>query len=143
MQLYFAYGSNLDQEQMADRCPTARFYKFAVLPQNKLIFTGYSKVRLGSVASVIPDPQKYVEGVLYEVGDSDLESLDKYEGVPTSYTRTQVQVITDEGHPAQAWVYVKSEVTPPSPPSEGYYSLIYKHYARYGFNRSHLEEAKK
>lgn len=140
--LYFAYGSNLDQEQMADRCPNARFYKFAVMPDTRLIFTGYSQVRKGSVASITSAPQKYVEGVLYSVDESDLMSLDRYENTPVSYQRGMTKVITDSGEVVEAWVYTKSEQEP-SVPHDDYFSKIYKFYARYGFNRAHLEEAKK
>ena len=41
--LYFAYGSNLDAEQMKARCPTARPLRTARLADHRLGFTHYSK----------------------------------------------------------------------------------------------------
>jgi hypothetical protein len=37
--LYFAYGSNMNWQQMQDRCPSARFFGVALLPDHKLAFT--------------------------------------------------------------------------------------------------------
>jgi hypothetical protein len=37
--LYFAYGSNMNWEQMKTRCPSARFVAVALLPDYKLAFT--------------------------------------------------------------------------------------------------------
>ena len=40
--LYFAYGSNLDPEQMASRCPSARVAFLARLADHRLDFTYFS-----------------------------------------------------------------------------------------------------
>jgi gamma-glutamylcyclotransferase len=40
---YFAYGSNLSLKQMAERCPEAKPKFTAILPNYKVIFTGWSR----------------------------------------------------------------------------------------------------
>lgn len=139
--LYFAYGSNLDQEQMADRCPDARFGQFAVLPDFRLIYTGYSHLRKGSVASVISEASTYVEGVLYEITEQDLFLLDKYEGVPHSYERGLKRVISDDGREMEAWVYFRRD-SEFGVPHEDYDNNLRRFYVRYGFNLEHLVGAR-
>ena len=50
--LYFAYGSNLDDAQMRDRCADARVVGRATLPNYALVFGGFSHRWGGAVASV-------------------------------------------------------------------------------------------
>jgi hypothetical protein len=51
--LYFAYGSNLDDEQMRSRCASAQPVARAVLPNYALAFGGFSHRWDGAVASVV------------------------------------------------------------------------------------------
>ena len=52
--LYFAYGSNINLEQMADRCPAAEVVGTAVLDGYELLFRGK---RSGyGVATIEPQP---------------------------------------------------------------------------------------
>ena len=77
---YFAFGSNMDEEQMAHRCPGARPLAFATLPQHRLVFRGPSRNRGGGVASVDPYDGQEVHGVVWEVTEPDLLTLDRLEG---------------------------------------------------------------
>lgn len=49
--LYIAYGSNLDQRQMARRCPTAEVVCSGMLYGHELLFRGS---QFGAVATVVP-----------------------------------------------------------------------------------------
>ena len=49
--LYIAYGSNLDQRQMARRCPTAEVVCSGMLYGHELLFRGS---QFGAVATVEP-----------------------------------------------------------------------------------------
>ena len=51
--LYFAYGSNLDGDQMRLRCPSARVEARAVLPEHAVTFSGFSHRWNSSVATVV------------------------------------------------------------------------------------------
>ena len=52
--LYFAYGSNLDADQMRTRCPTARAVSQARLPDHRLAFTHPSRRWRGGSADIVP-----------------------------------------------------------------------------------------
>jgi gamma-glutamylcyclotransferase (GGCT)/AIG2-like uncharacterized protein YtfP len=77
--LYFAYGSNMDAEQMKERCPSAKFVCRAKLPSHRLAFTRKSVRRGCGVADILRDEMKDVWGVVYELLENELENLDKDE----------------------------------------------------------------
>lgn len=53
---YFAYGSNMDINQMKDRCPDAEFMNVAYLKGYRFVYDGYSKKRRGAVANIVAKP---------------------------------------------------------------------------------------
>jgi hypothetical protein len=97
MPLYFAYGSNLDVNQMKRRCPESKIKVAGYLRGYRLNFTWYSPGWGGGVADVVVDTQKVVWGVAYELTIKDLELLDFYEGYPEIYTRFQTSIETSMG----------------------------------------------
>jgi gamma-glutamylcyclotransferase (GGCT)/AIG2-like uncharacterized protein YtfP len=77
---YFAYGSNMNWQQMHERCPSARFFGIAELQHHKLAFTRKSKNRGCGVADAVSGPGQKLWGVVYEVTTLDIEKLDNLEG---------------------------------------------------------------
>ncbi|MCW2553930.1 MAG: hypothetical protein JWR78_3711, partial [Mycobacterium sp.] len=116
MQPYFAYGSNLDVTQMAQRCPDATDPRPATLADHDWL------INERGVATVEPLDGAQVHGVLWQVSDHDLAVLDSAEGVPVRYRRDRMTVQTDAGS-EEAWVYVDHRVEPGAP-REGYLERI-------------------
>lgn len=114
--LYFAYGSNLCVRQMAHRCPDAARPRPAVLADHDWL------INQRGVATVEPLAGNQVYGVVWQISDGDLATLDSAEGVPVRYRRDEMTVHTDDG-PASAWVYIDHRVTP-GPPRPGYLPRI-------------------
>ena len=85
-QLYFAFGSNLCLDQMAQRCPTSRYIGVAELPDYRF------QINQRGFANVVYLPGDYVAGLVYLLGWADEERLDRNEGVPTAYQRTFLTV---------------------------------------------------
>ena len=106
--LYFAYGSNLSVQQMARRCPDASAPRPAVLADHDWL------INERGVATVEPFTGSRVHGVVWEVSDHDLATLDSAEGVPVRYRRDRMTVHTDDG-PATVWVYIDHRVEPGAP----------------------------
>jgi cation transport regulator ChaC len=79
-------------------------------------------VRTGSgVADVIADPGSLVWGVLYELRDEELATLDAKEGAGWAYERREMRVYADDSSPVDAVVYVVIEKSPEAvPPSDEY-----------------------
>jgi phage replication-related protein YjqB (UPF0714/DUF867 family) len=113
---YFAYGSNLCVRQMAQRCPEAIDPRPAVLSDHDWL------INQRGVATVEPFAGNQVHGVVWQLSDHDLATLDSAEGVPVRYRRDRLTVDTDNG-PSPAWVYIDHRVTP-GPPRPGYLPRI-------------------
>lgn len=114
---YFAYGSNINQEQMTNRCPSSVHIGKAVLNDFKLTFCGYSRKWNGSVANVTESKGDSVVGRLWQVSKSDLEVLDIFEGHPKKYVRTFNEDL-------QAYIYIKQSDLSIGPPSSEYLNTI-------------------
>ncbi len=84
---YFAYGSNMDPQQMRIRCPGARVQGTAMLAHYRWI------INSAGYATIIPSPAHTVYGVLWELTPAHLAALDDYEGLAEDiYWRTEIMV---------------------------------------------------
>ncbi|MER9858473.1 MULTISPECIES: gamma-glutamylcyclotransferase family protein [unclassified Mesorhizobium] len=97
--LYFAYGSNMDIEQMTARCPGAETVGRGYLPGYALCFPRMSTKRKCGVSSVAPLDGGEVWGVVYRLTAAELALLDRSEGHRpdrdrklNSYTRLPITV---------------------------------------------------
>lgn len=113
---YFAYGSNLCVRQMARRCPGAVDPRPATLADHDWL------INERGVATVEQFDGSQVHGVVWQLTDTDLATLDSAEGVPVRYRRDRLTVHTDDG-PYQAWVYIDHRVEP-GPPRPGYLERV-------------------
>ena len=91
---YIAYGSNLNLEQMAFRCPTAKVVGKSELKDYELLFRGG---RRGAVATVEPKAGSTVPILVWEIQKKDEASLDLYEGYPNFYDKQMLEIELDEG----------------------------------------------
>lgn len=97
MSLYFAYGSNMDQDQMRERCPDTILVGPVMLIDYRLAFTIFSPKRQCGCADIIPSSGDTVYGLLYRLTDADMEAMDGFEGHPVHYRRITVRVNSPEG----------------------------------------------
>lgn len=74
-QFYFAYGSNLDFNQMAQRCPGAEYLGAATLSNHELRMDG------AGYATVVPAPGSHVQGALWDLSQANVQNMDRFEGV--------------------------------------------------------------
>lgn len=133
--LYFAYGSNLNPDQMQRRCPGHVVVGMAALHEYRLTFPLTSHDWGGGVASVAPSHGTSVWGMVYELTDEHLAALDRYEGFQgpgdqhNVYDREGVFVeLTrpDDGsipRRIRAYCYVARPANP-APPSRRYLDAI-------------------
>jgi gamma-glutamylcyclotransferase len=125
---YFAYGSNLNKRQMLQRCPGAKLKFQAILPNYKLIFTGWSREWKGGTASIKPLRGEKVTGAVYEISEIDSRRLDRYEDYPNTYDRINVLVIKDDGTAMKAFTYIKRRQSDETRPSPEYLTVIRQGY---------------
>jgi gamma-glutamylcyclotransferase len=129
---YFAYGSNLNQKQMLERCPDSKPKFVATLPNYKLVFVGWSRQWRGGVASIKPFRGERVPGAIYEISDRDLRRLDRCEGYPGDYNRLTVTVFNEKSEPIEAITYIKTRQSEETPPSQEYLSIMKQGYRDWG-----------
>ena len=137
MPLYFAYGSNLDAEQMRERCPGSSLISTGVLKGYRIDFTRYSRGFNGGVADVLADPAQDVWGKVWELTNEHFESLDGYEGYPIVYTRFQSVIMGPREKFTDVWVYTVVNKKSFVAPSEFYLNIIKQAAIDYGFPESY------
>lgn len=124
--LYFAYGSNMDRRQMAERVPGCRLVGTAHLPGHEFLFSGYSRTWDGAVANVKPSrkPGAKVFGVVWQLPLYGLEALDRFEGYPTAYQRKEATVKLTSGPTASCVLYYRRALSQQAPPNPRYVQFI-------------------
>ena len=93
--LYFAYGSNINLDQMAHRCPAARVMGPVILENYELLFRGNASGT--GVATIAPRERSRVHGLLWRITAACEKSLDFYEGYPRRYQKEPVTVCDRNG----------------------------------------------
>lgn len=104
-ELYFAFGSNMDRDQMKKRTPRAEYIGVSFIPNHDLVFNRKGSYRPGGVASIIPKDGVNVYGVVWAISSEELLEMDRLED-PEAYERIQKNVITDDGEELTCHVYV-------------------------------------
>lgn len=133
MSFYLAYGSNLNLEQMAKRCPTAKPVGIRLLEDYRLIFRYYLTIE-NQKGGIVPF-------VLWEIDEESERMLDYYEGFPRFYRKEYVNVLVGEKLVC-AMVYVMNEDQRCyALPSLTYYAVVLKGYQDAGLNESYLRNA--
>lgn len=121
LKLYGAYGSNMNLEQMAHRCPKAKVIGKGILDGYKLTFRGKFK----GVANVEPCESDSVPIVIWEITDECENALDVYEGYPSLYIKKEVEVFMNEKiQKVMIYVMKNKYKTMPAAPTEYYFNAI-------------------
>ena len=135
--LYAAYGSNLDLEQMAHRCPNARIAGVGRVEGYQLAFKAMGSC---AYATIEPCKGRYVPVLLWHLGVADELRLDRYEGFPTHYNKEIVGVRVGKEQ-ISAFVYIMNQKAHPAAPSKEYYDILYRGYEKFDFDISGLLDA--
>lgn len=129
--LYIAYGSNINLEQMAHRCPNSKIVSKEMLKGYELEFRG--------VATIVPNDKSEVPILIWEIDGRDEHSLDRYEGFPNLYRKELFEIEVDgEKKECMAYWMNKGQI---SPPTSYYYNVINQGYEANGMDTSYLRAA--
>jgi gamma-glutamylcyclotransferase len=120
---YFAYGSNMNWQQMQRRCPSSQFFCVARLPDYHFAIARHSRLRQCGTANIFPQTGLEVWGIVYDVSDPDLIILDSYED---GYRREKVHVLRsgDGDHPLEVLTYIAQKEDNAPLPNPEYKQLI-------------------
>ena len=129
--LYIAYGSNINLEQMAYRCPNSKIVSKEMLKGYELEFRG--------VATIVPNDKSEVPILIWEIDGRDEHSLDRYEGFPNLYRKELFEIEVDgEKKECMAYLMNKGQI---SPPTSYYYNVINQGYEANDMDTSYLRAA--
>ena len=133
MTLYFAYGSNMNTSQMNRRCPGAELIGMARL-------TGYRFIiNHRGVATLIPESEAYVLGVLWEISQEHERYLDRYEGYGHGlYDKCYRDTRLDSGKDIPAMVYIDHRNAELGAPRDGYLESIIEGAEQHGLPEEYV-----
>jgi cation transport regulator ChaC len=138
---YFAYGSNLDADQMRARCPDAEPLGRAMLGGYRIAFAGSSqRWHGGAVATLLPARGSNVSGVLYKLSAESFATLDRFEGHPDVYVRVRVRVSDERGRRRHALAYCLPLLDEAMPATKYLWKIV-RAYERLGFTLRPLLDA--
>ena len=120
---YFAYGSNMNWEQMRRRCPSAQFVCVASLKDYRFAIARHSRLRNCGTANIFVDAGSEVWGIVYDVSELDLATLDAFED---GYRREKLFVRTsdDSQSSVEVLVYIAEKENNVPLPNPDYKRLI-------------------
>ena len=110
----------MNLNQMAFRCPDAQVVDTVRLEGYRLAF----RMNGGGhgVATILPEPDSFVDGVLWRISERDEQSLDLYEGFPRLYGKEPVTVVDPDGLKREVMAYTMNSPYKdvPALPSKSY-----------------------
>lgn len=131
--LYFAYGSNLNKEHMAQRCPNATPVCKIMMPDQRLVFRG--------VADCIYEPGAICPGAIWKITAECERALDIYEGVRSSMYRKEYLELDKPFMGETRIMLYRMNSTGIMPPSEDYFASICEGYADFALPTALLDKA--
>ena len=140
--LYVAYGSNLNMEQMRDRCPTAEFIGTGAIENYELQFKGSLH---NAHATIAPKEGSSALVGVWRIQKRDEYHLDMYEGYNPKgycyYNKEQIPVKMDDGSTLTGMVYIMDPRMDFGNPSKSYYDIVRQGYADCGLDTAVLDQA--
>jgi len=128
MNLYAAYGSNLNKAQMQKRCPKSKPYGAIILDEFRLVFKG--------VADIEKKNNSSVPGGLYEISKSDEKKLDIYEDYPILYKKMYFKYYNKT-----VMTYIMPKKTIFRYPTERYLNVVKQGYKDCKLDQKYLKKA--
>jgi hypothetical protein len=125
---YFAYGSDMNKEQISARCAKPEVVAVAKLADHQLDFFGYSAVWDGGEECVVPASGQEVWGVVYKLSASDRARLDdvqdaRLDGSGTHF-HSPAKVSDQQGNVYSSLLFKKASLGAPQKPSREYLDFI-------------------
>ena len=124
---YIAYGSNMNQDQMGFRCPTAKLIGVGHLHGFQLEFNRHATIVETN------DPTTSVPVAVWEITPEHEHRLDRYEGYPVYYRKISCTVNMGDGGHIQGTAYQMCNFVF-NPPDKFYYEGIREAYESLGLH---------
>ena len=142
---YFAFGSNLSLDQMRKRCPGHQLVGIAVLTNHRVVCNKKGDNGLDYYAGIVCSPGDEVLGVLYQLTEEDIASLDVSEGCKDGgrhYIRNEKDFLVrsrETGQVINAFTYFVVEPVALKKPTSEYAAKIFKGCRDHGFPKEYVK----
>lgn len=121
--LYFAYGSLMDRERLAELCPGAKPVSVARLPHHAVAFTGHSSEWGGGTATITLQVGSDLWGGLYDI-DPGCSALLAEAHTADGYVWSWTAVETTDGARVHAGLLIKVRDVERTAPSPDYLAVM-------------------
>lgn len=136
---YIAYGSNLNMNQMKDRCPKAKAVGTGEIKDYELLYKGS---KTGAYLTIEKAEGGTVPVGIWAVGKEDESNLDRYEGYPNFYYKKKMKIFCKElDKEITAFVYIMHEERKLGVPRPSYVDTCQEGYRDFGFDTGILDDA--
>lgn len=131
---YFAYGSNMNREQMIFRCPDSEVVAKAKISGFRFV------INSRGVATIVPDENSCVWGIVWKISAYDEARLDIFEGVRLGvYFKKVMSVQFGNNRSVESLVYIAKN-SKRGIPRQGYLERIIDGARFYGINEKYISE---
>jgi len=138
---YFVYGSNMCSTRLEKRVGrTGVAWQMGWLKDYTLTFNKLGDNSSG-YANILPDKGDIVYGVLYRLSETELQKLDRWEGVPQHYRRVPVAVETKAGT-QQSVTYIAVKVQENLRPKRCYLELLIRGAIEHNLPNDYIQRLK-
>lgn len=136
MKYYLAYGSNMNINQMSERCPGAKLFAKGIVRDYKLQFRGRGH------ANIFKSQGNNLNVVVWEISQDCEKALDLYESFPDYYIKKELQVdLGSETIEAMAYLMTEEEEKIRIRPMDEYIDSIMEGYRANGIEDEPLRLA--
>lgn len=135
---YIAYGSNINLEQMAYRCPNSKVVGKGFLKRWKLVFNIHADI------IYTDNKSDEVPVLIWDIAEEDWANLDRYEGFPKYYVKKEIVTYFTNGKKEKCIAYVMTADRKGfEMPFEEYYDTIETGYWENNIDNYYLRKALK
>ena len=140
---YVAYGSNLNKEQMNERCPDSpQVTGTAKIMDYRLV---YRKSKTGFYLTIEEARGSYVPVGIWKVSDKDEKELDVREGCPKLYKKKDITLdvvlCDDSAKTLNCFIYILGPEHEYGLPKQKYVDRCRIGYKEFGFDEAILDKA--
>lgn len=135
--IYFAYGSMMDRNRLAEICPEAKPVSVAKIPHHAVTFTGHSSKWGGGTATISLTAGLDLWGGLYEI-ESGCRAKLAESHLAGGYVWSWTSVETAQGSRVHAGLLVKVRDLERSAPSPDYLAALKAGWEQWGLEPADL-----
>lgn len=138
---YFAYGSNLASARLLQRTPDARVGCVAIFPEHRLCWRKNDNGQSGK-CDIEPTgvAQHRVYGVVYQLNETDMFELDRYEISGYGYERRNIRVNALHDEVIEAFTYFALDIDHSRQPFHWYKEHVLRGALEHGFPLHYVQQ---